>query len=265
MNVIDRLKTADNLTPKQSVIADFLIENAARATYCTLNQLCKEIKCSEVTMLNFCKKVGYNSFLELKDEFRKYSEQKNDESKRLDTKRKPKITKSEAFFEEILRDELNFINYLFESLSEKKMHCISKAIVKARYVVIIGHFKSFELGNYLRDRFISLGLSAIVVDPSNISDFEYVLSTISNEDTVIHISFPEYHYATEEIAQYVSKKTKNYLVISDGKDSPATKYAKLYVECQTKSKVFMNTWIAPFAFAEILTKMVAVYMENEKI
>ena len=76
MNIIDRIKELyPQFTRKQKSIADYITTNPGDICYITLAQLSHNTSSSELTLLRFCQKVGCNNFLELKDEFRDYTQQ----------------------------------------------------------------------------------------------------------------------------------------------------------------------------------------------
>ena len=75
MDILQRIRDLyPTLTKKQRGIADYLLENPEDVCYVTLAQLSHQTSSSELTLLRFCKKAGCSSFLELKNEFREYTQ-----------------------------------------------------------------------------------------------------------------------------------------------------------------------------------------------
>ena len=106
MNVIERINNIEDFTKKQTEIANFLVNNPGQVCYMSLSKLCEEANCSEVTMLNFCKKIGYKSFIDLKKDFRKYMESRITNPVHISTK-SPQTTPSDCFFCFPLRRHVN--------------------------------------------------------------------------------------------------------------------------------------------------------------
>ena len=61
-----------SMTKKQRQVADYIKENIDTMSFITLKEMSKELGITEITILNACKVLGYNSFNEVKYEVRKY-------------------------------------------------------------------------------------------------------------------------------------------------------------------------------------------------
>ena len=60
----------DSLTKKQRLIADYILENPMEVSYISLSDLSGKTGCSELTVLKFCKALGFTGFIDLKKAFR---------------------------------------------------------------------------------------------------------------------------------------------------------------------------------------------------
>lgn len=49
-----------------------MVSHAENMAFITLRELSREVEITEITILNMCKALGYESFNEVKYEFRKY-------------------------------------------------------------------------------------------------------------------------------------------------------------------------------------------------
>ena len=75
MDILERIEQLyPSLTRKQKYIADYLKANPEEISYITLAQLSHQTSTSELTLLRFCHKIGCNTFLELKEQFRDYTQ-----------------------------------------------------------------------------------------------------------------------------------------------------------------------------------------------
>lgn len=75
MDILEHLQELyPTLTKKQKTIADYLIANLEEISYITLAQLSHQTGTSELTLLRFCQKLGCSSFLDLKEQFRDYTQ-----------------------------------------------------------------------------------------------------------------------------------------------------------------------------------------------
>ena len=73
MEILKRIEdTYPKMTRKQKKIADYMVSHAENMAFITLRELSREVEITEITILNMCKALGYESFNEVKYEFRKY-------------------------------------------------------------------------------------------------------------------------------------------------------------------------------------------------
>ncbi len=73
MDIIMRIEEHyPSMTKKQKQIADYIKENIDTMAFITLREMSKELGVTEITILNTCKALEYNSFNEMKYEVRKY-------------------------------------------------------------------------------------------------------------------------------------------------------------------------------------------------
>lgn len=264
LNLLNNIKNKDGYTQKQKNIAEYIFNNYVRLCYLPLSEVCEECGCSEVTFLNFCKKIGYKNYIDLKNTFREYVES---ETKRINYKKrmyKGSMLENE-FFKNVLSSEANYINKLFDSLKVEEIIAISKKIISSKYIVIIGHDWSNNIGLFLKERLSSLNLSPILINPANFISTEYIIDSITDDDFVVFFSFPEYFYGTKEVGKRIYSKTKNILLVTDSNNSPSFKYSKYRIICETHSEIFNNEWVAPLSFVDILTNMIAIILNSNDI
>lgn len=259
MDIIENLKiieTSKEFTKKQKTLAAYILVNHVRLCFLSLSTACKEAKCSEVTFLNFCKKIGYKNFIDLKKDFRKYTESKISVLPN-NIKQHSSNVSTNDFYQNIINSELDYLNNLFSSIDVNRFVKIAKKVIDSRYIIVLGHHWSNKMGQYLQSRLSRLKLSVILIDPSDLVNTEYIVNNISKDDFVFFFSFPVYFYGTKEISRLISKKTSKILLITDSDSGPASKYIEEKILCKTHSDIFDNTWIAPLSFIDIITNMVA--------
>ena len=133
MNILDRIKELyPQFTRKQKSIADYITSNPGDICYITLAQLSHNTSSSELTLLRFCQKVGCNSFLELKDEFRNYTQhmiQKVSASDyNIPTNTCPNESEKAALLLNICNTEIKAASDFFSTLNPNDIANICKTI-----------------------------------------------------------------------------------------------------------------------------------------
>ena len=261
--MLNEIKNDDNYTQKQKSLADYIINNHIRICFLSLSAICDECGCTEVTFLNFCKKIGFDGFTDFKNTFIKYIEEKVNRVS-YQTKEYKNPILEEEFYKNILDTEAGYLNSLYDSLNVKNITNIAQNIISSRYVIIFGHDWSYNMGSFLRERLRSLNLSVILINPSDLTNTDYIINSIQKNDYPIMFSFPEYFCATEEVGESLNKKIDNFLLITDKEKSPAAKYTNNKIICKTHSDIFNNTWIAPLSLVNIISNMIAVILKTKK-
>ena len=72
MDIIESIKKrSTELTRKQCMVAKYMIDHPDEMAYITLKELSRDIGVTEITILNTCASLGYESFTQIKYEFRK--------------------------------------------------------------------------------------------------------------------------------------------------------------------------------------------------
>lgn len=266
MDIIEKLRTVksdNNFTKKQKSLAYYIVENHVRICFLSLAHVCAEAGCSEVTFLNFCKKIGYKNFIDLKKDFRKYTENRITVYSH-NIKEYSSSLSADDFYQKVVNSELHYLNELFNIIDAETFINITKTIIRSRYVIILGHDWSNRIGSFLKTRLSALKLATILVDPSDLTNTEYIINNISKSDFIFFFSFPPYFYGTEEIGKHISKKTNNILLVTNADNSPAAPYINEQIICNTHSEIFNNTWIAPLLLIDIITNMTAILLGTDK-
>lgn len=170
----------------------------------------------------------------------------------------------EEFYKNILESEASHLNNLYNSIEVDEIISISKKIISSRYIIIFGHDWSYNMGKFLNERLRSLNLSSILVNLNDLIHTDYIIKSIDKNDYPIFFSFPKYFCGSQEIGEGLSKKSDNFLLITDSKNSPAAKYTNNKIICETHSDIFNNSWVSPLSFVNIISNMIAVILKSKK-
>ena len=264
LTLFNKIKYDENYTQKQKSISQYIIDNHIRICFLSLATICEDCGCTEVTFLNFCKKIGFNGFTDLKNTLIKYLEEK---AKKISYKTKDYNNSvfEEEFYKNILELEASYLNNLYNSIKVDDIISISKNIISSRYIIIFGHDWSYNMGKFLNERLRSLNLSSILVNLNDFIHTDYIINSIDKNDYPIFFSFPKYFCGSEEIGESLAKKSDNFLLITDSKNSPASKYTDNKIICETHSDIFNNSWVSPLSLVNIISNMIAVILKSKKI
>lgn len=266
MNIIEIIKkNYESFTKKQKEIADYLIEKPSDLCYISLFNLSEKIDCSEVTILRFCKKIGFNSFIDLKKEFRYYNQTLVDKFSTSSYTIPLEIVDSDSklrFLKNFCNDELECISDFYNKVDLENINLISNLIINKNIIYIFAHDASNFIASFLQNRLEILNFNVVLINLENMKQTEYVLKQIEADDISIFISFPNYYYSIEGIAENVKEKECEIILITNSLQCPVSKHTNNILICKTNTKIFHNSWLLPVAAINLLTSNLAMLIEK---
>ncbi len=263
MDILERIhKLYPALTKKQKAIADYLTSNPEEISYITLSQLSHQTNVSELTLLRFCQKVGCENFLELKEQFRDY------------TQRMIRLTSSPFYFtpvmvsgesserdcllQEIRNTEISAFSDFFSTASLTPIIEASDIIRKSRRIFIFAHDISKILGAFLESRLRILYFNAILIDLSDLDETQKTLRQLTEGDLAIFFSFPKYYFPMSNIVKRAAETQIPILAITDSESSPAARHTDHLLICPSATRIFYNSLALPMAMLNLLVSCLVI-------
>lgn len=265
MDILQQIRDLyPTFTKKQKGIADFLLNNPEDVCYITLAQLSQQTSSSELTLLRFCQKIGCSSFLDLKNEFREY------------TQHMIKLLSAPAYFPpesisagssaketllaDICRQEAAAIADYSSSFHPDAITAAAAEIKESKRIFIFAHDISKIPGEFLEARLRLLYFKATLIDLADLSETQNRLLHLRKGDLVIFFSFPKYYYPMGSIARKAADTGIPVLTITDSISSPAAKFCTHLLLCQTSTKMFYNSLTLPMTVLNLLTSCLVIDM-----
>ena len=271
MDIIKKIEEAYlEMTRKQRVIADFMLQNTDTLTFISLRELSKQTGVTEVTILNMCKQLGYNSFNEVKYEFRKMlgSGEKQqfyegNEYYQIDIP-DYEMSDEEKFLQEIRQEELQIVVDTFKQLDMKHLVDVAEYIVEAQKVVIAGRGISYLLADYLSVGLSGSEIGSIKVNTELNENVFAALPLIDRHTVVVAFSFPDYYFATDKFAAYAKNLGAKTIVITDSEEAPISAHANELILVKSNTRLALNTLSSPTAVVNLLISAVRIVDKNRK-
>ena len=265
MTIIGKiLNNMDKLSNKQKKIAGYLIRNSEVIGFMSLKELSKEINVSEVTILNFCKSIGIDSFTELKKLFQELTKEKLV----VPTKMKSSLSEIESL-DDAYNNTINLLKFnqkrTIEDNDINVLKEISHILSKSRRVYICGQGMSRVIAECLKSR-----LKLINIDSRIIELGDGILSSIEllqadKKDSFILISFPEYAPKVVNLAKYLEYNNYSLICITDSEKSPLAKYSKYALKCYSDSLGVPNFISSAIWIIEVLIVMICFMLKEDLI
>ena len=118
------------------------------------------------------------------------------------------------------------------------------------------------IASFLQNRLEILNFNVVLINLENMKQTEYVLKQIEADDISIFISFPNYYYSIEGIAENVKEKECEIILITNSLQCPVSKHTNNILICKTNTKIFHNSWLLPVAAINLLTSNLAMLIEK---
>lgn len=270
MNIIENIESKiTSITKKQRIICTYIKNNIETMTFSTLKELSVAIGVTENTILSTCQALGYSNFNELKYECRKYISLNHrieiHQEKEYFNAGLPKyeLGDNEKLIREVCKDELAIIQELINNISEKRLLEIVEVIFKYKKIIICGRGISYILGEFLSLRLTSVECGSTLIN-TELNDSVYsVIPMIDRDTLLIAISFPDYYFMTDKIAEYAKKNHAEVLAITNSEEANIKMYSDHLLLVPSYSRVFMNTLTAPMAMINILASALEIVKKNK--
>jgi DNA-binding MurR/RpiR family transcriptional regulator len=257
----------NNLTRKQKEILDTLLANPEDVCYVALSELSRRTGVSEVTILRMCKRLGFRSFVELKQAFRAHTERlvKNFMETSYFSLDLPSAEREdkENVLQRIMDSGRAQSARFYDTLSKQKILKTSRLILRAKTVLICGQGVSAVVADYFYRRLSPLIPNAVSVRPEDMDNVQASLIKLRPGDHVIAISFPRYYAAMRNIVQFAEYRGAGITAITDRPDSPVVTPNSVNYLCGTATQVFYNSYSLPIELVNLIASGVVLEMGED--
>lgn len=264
MDIIKEIKTKyGNLSKKQKSIADYLLKNENEIGFKTLKEVSVEVGATEVTIINFCKKIGLQNFTDLKLQFQDLILKKTSPTQKL-FKNIQKESMKNDLFRKIMDMQLNNHQSTMVRLSEDDLKHVVKLIDNSKKIYVFCEGLSQFVGLYLENRLERLGIDVEVIDSSSIStSFMFKTLRFSKDHLFIAITYPNYSEIVLKLSEYVKGKEFNLIGITDKESSPLKEYSDVLFCSENDSLVFYNSIHSAISIVEIIATILSNYCQDK--
>ena len=264
-NPIENIKKRYNkLSKAQKKIADFILSREDIGSFLSLNELSEQADVTAVTVVRFCKSIGYNTFSDFKKDCQNYLQSMilprnvvkfdyEDTPKSIDKTLKKVIENEKTLIDETLKH----INY--DSIKQT-----IEMILNCRKVHIAARGITIPVAKILKTRLDFLCIESELIKMDNINLLPRRLLNCNEEDVFIIFSFPNYSQSLGDLAKCVKSLGSKIICITDKAISPPALFSDILLTCQTSSTVFYNSMTAPSSLVNVIATLLAIEL-NDKL
>ena len=262
MDVLEVIRTQYAcLSRAQKKIADYILERPEDACFASLKELTEAVGVTEVTMMNFARRIGIDGFSGLKRELQDYIRQRLSPNQKIARAVETVRRRKNSLYSEFLENELAAISSTYAGVSEEQLYRAAALVRHARHIYLLGYDVSMPVVHFLRLRLHYLGFNAVQLDLTDKGQLLLSLSQANESNVVILVSFPNHAPEMEHIGEYLHRRNVPFMTIVDQPSVPAARSAELTLSCTTADPLFYNTITGAVSLVNVLCACIA--MDNE--
>lgn len=252
------------MTKKQRQIAEYIKENVDMMAFITLREMSKELKVTEITILNACKVLGYESFNEVKYDVRKYINmnrrigfyQQNDYFNTAVPAYE--LNDKERLLMEVCMEERSLFEEFTRNFDSRHFMKAAKLFVEYPKIVLCGRGMSYIVCQWIASDLAGAQISSMIVNTELNESVYTALPALDSNTLVVAVTFPDYYFMTEQIAKYAKKKGAKIIGITDSEEADISKYADELLTVRTTTRMFLNTASTPMALVNLLMSAIKI-------
>lgn len=260
MDMITKIKEGyPSLTRKQKMIADYMLQNIEKMSFLTLRELSEELDVTEVTILNACSALGFNSFNEVKYESRKYTSLMEKVKLHRDMEYvsayipRYELQNQKELLKNIVKEEERQMESFLRLLDVDVIFEAAELFLQYDKIVLCGRGVSKLAADFLSIRLAGVNIASTVMDTELNDSLHAALPMFDEKTLVVAVSFPDYYFMTDKIAEYARGEGCKVLGITDSINAPITKFTHRDLLSPSATRLFLNTVSMPMALINILT------------
>lgn len=263
MDILDNIRGQyAGLSRAQKKIADYILNKPEDACFASLKELTEAVGVTEVTMMNFARRIGVDSFSGLKHELQSHIRQRLSPNQKITRAVETVRRQKSGLYSTFLENELAGVSSTYAEVPEEQLRRVARLVCQARRIYLLGYDISVPVIHFLRLRLHYLGFNAVQLDLADKGQLLLSLSQANASDLVILASFPPHVKEMVHIGEYLFKRGIPFVAIVDQPSALAARHAELVLACATDDPLFYNTITAPVSLVNVLCACIAAMNEE---
>lgn len=228
----------------QKLIAQFIIDHYDKAAFMTAAKIGETVDVSESTVVRFASSIGYSGYPELQKALQVLIKNKLTTVQRISLD-DDVINDSEKLHKKIIKNEMNNMRNLYESIDIEALDKATDLILNARKVYILGLRTSSTLSNYLGFYLDVILDNVKILNNSGVNSLYEEIIRIKEDDVLIVISYPRYSKITIDATKFVKERNAKIVAITDTESSPVHQLANVSLLAKSNIVSFIDSLVVP--------------------
>ena len=254
------IKVYPALSPKKRRVADFIIKDHKKVFLMTAREIAEECQVSEPTIIRFANDLGFSGYMEFVQYMKGLL---HIELTAVDRLQKASRQSYEiGTLNRYCQNAIENLDNLRNSISEKDLKKIAKAIYKAETLYVVGYRASAALAYYF-GYLLKKIRGNVFLDTSLSWETKDMIVRDGKNSLMFVVGFPRYPRKTIELMEFAAKYNVKIIGLSDTPKSPIITLSDQYIIIDLESVSFIDP------FAHIMTYLAALiheitFLDNEK-
>lgn len=190
-------KNYHKLTENEKRIVSYISTNLDEITQLTSKELSERLYISKTSLINFCQKLGFDGFVEMKYFIKAYLDNQNHE---------------ENANENIKDKIINEVEKTLEIVKDEAIEEFSKQIIEANFLYVASRGTSKQIAITFCNSLNMLGIPAVFIDNFNL--INVMKSHIGPDDTIVIISLSGQTKILQDLAKFSKINNSKLLTIT---------------------------------------------------
>ena len=245
----------------QKLISKYILENYDKAAYMTASKLGSTVNISESTVVRFALELGFEGYPEFQHSLQEIVRIRLTSFQRMD------VTNNLIGDGDVLSKVLNFdIDKLKRTIDEIDRAAFDSAVdalVRANNIYIIGFGSSAILASSLNHSLRMIFDNVKLVDANSVDEVYTQIMNVSENDTLVAISFPRYSKKLISAVSFATNRKANVIALTDSPSSPIAPSANELLIARSDMASFADSLVAPLSVINALVVAVSRKKQEE--
>ncbi len=251
---------------KQQILVDFLVRNYQKVAFMNVQELSKETKVSQATIVRLATMLGFKGYPEFQKAVQRIVSQDLTTVERL--RLSVDTHELDHPYQRTVKIDMRNLLRLYQHLSQEEIERIAGQILRARHIVVVGLMSSAPLALYC-----GYALQRLLRHVSTFTDdtmaARRAVFELGRTDLFIGFAFPRYPSAMVSLLKSAGAGGAPRMLFTDSSASPVAGLAEYPISLPFELLSFVDSLAAPLSalasiVAEVVRREPEKTMENLK-
>ncbi len=261
-NSFEKQISESKLPPAEQKLADYLLKNFSSIPFCTIEEICGELKVSKATMGRLMSNIGLYGFSHFKRKVSKTLKKHTLEKPyhRISLNNPNMAQLIDTHFTEAIKNiekvQADFVVEDFLQIAEYLSQCKGK-------IYIVGAASSSAIALYLHG-FLQYFKTDVILLNTEAMPIVKNLINVQKDDILFSISYFRYAKTSKKIVDYFHQKEAKIIVLTDNIVNPFAIKCDIEIILPSQTSGIFNSRLMAIFYIEMLLKAIAAKLGDEE-